>query len=566
MNFFSDENNNKEFELVLDCNENNKKKDASILSSIPFSNCKEEANIYCNNDLNKKNEFDKKLINQNSLNIDVIKYKRSTLNRIKATNHSKHCKSISFQGIVFTHLDVNHLIPTTDDDKSAIKIEDHKEFNTELSKRKSAIFTINHEEIPALSQKNYTLKTKLFEKYLSDDEPANTIPLKITKNKLEEMLNNKYFSTYNVNYSAREDDKKIEEKFDSSPKEKDLGHNFTSVKRFVSDINTIHLPEIHEKLTLKDRENSLKKDELTLDRIAYDINKQHISFNRRRTDEAINRKSAYFRNKIMILDKEKGNLTENKFSRKYSTEYKKVINIDIDKKNNHFNLWKRVRVMVIVIESIFFLQKDMKLYGLRTTKCDYNFLNVDDYIDHDVTKYSICFNDIEIQNNNITSALPIYIILPGGFFNKLWKRIVFFNLFIFIIIYPFRIGFYNDKYLTHQSMFFLLDIINELIFLIDFILQFFTAYYDEDGNLECDLLNILVNYAYSWLFVDFVCLIPLTFLRINFRRNKMMGELLDITKILKFMRVFKFGMTVNHIKFIDKFQEFVQMHHGKNVI
>jgi len=268
----------------------------------------------------------------------------------------------------------------------------------------------------------------------------------------------------------------------------------------------------------------------------------------------------------MNLDKEKGNLTEQKFYRKYSTEYKKVINIDIDRKNNPFNLWKRVRVMVIVIESIFFLQKEMKLFGIRTTRSDYNFLNVDDYVDLDVTKFSICFNNIELQNNNVTSALPYYIIFPGGLFDKLWKMITFFNLFIFVIMYPFRIGFYNDKYMTPQSMFFILDIINELIFLLDFILQFFTGYYDEDGNLECDLHNILINYAYSWLFVDFVCLLPLNFLRKNFRRNKMMGELLDITKILKFMRVFKFGMTVNHVKFIDKFQEFIQMHHGNIIV
>ena len=78
-------------------------------------------------------------------------------------------------------------------------------------------------------------------------------------------------------------------------------------------------------------------------------------------------------------------------------------------------------------------------------------------------------------------------------------------LFVFII--PIEVAYIH---IWKQSLFYftLLYSIGEVIFLIDFILSFFMAYFDKHDNLIINKQQIRINYITSWLCIDLITAVP----------------------------------------------------------
>ena len=56
-----------------------------------------------------------------------------------------------------------------------------------------------------------------------------------------------------------------------------------------------------------------------------------------------------------------------------------------------------------------------------------------------------------------------------------------------------------------------LDNIIDIFFLIDFLINFNLAYYDDNNNLITDRKKIFYNYLYGYLFLDLISSIPLNY-------------------------------------------------------
>ena len=381
---------------------------------------------------------------------------------------------------------------------------------------------------------------KLFDKYLSDDEPNLLIPQRITKYDIKNILN----KGFDKNHS----------KFKTDFKE-NLNNKKDFTKKSSSKIFS-QTSSILENIEKKEITN-LNKDELTIDRIAYDINKQHISFNRRRTEEFINRKSIK-KFKILGNDPIKQNspeIAKNVFTVVIENTLKNKIHYCINKTKNN---WRRVRICVIVIESLIFLQKEITLFGIKSTQSDIKFLYFNNPINDEINSFQMsCLRD-----NNLSPLVekPLYIIMPGSKFHSIWRIVLFITLLVFVIMYPFRIGFYNQGYMVISNMLFYADFILESIFLFDFIINCLTAFYDEEGNLEFNVNNILKNYIIEYFIVDLLCLFPID---LFFHNNDTVGYL--ILKLIKFFRIFKFGRILNSLNFVNQFQDYVYLHAGINL-
>ena len=70
---------------------------------------------------------------------------------------------------------------------------------------------------------------------------------------------------------------------------------------------------------------------------------------------------------------------------------------------------------------------------------------------------------------------------------------------------PFRLAFIDIKV---WSAWFLVELIVNILFFGDFIVNCLTAYYDSDGKLITDVPKILWNYAKSWMIIDFIAFFP----------------------------------------------------------
>ncbi|OMJ71118.1 hypothetical protein SteCoe_30750 [Stentor coeruleus] len=107
--------------------------------------------------------------------------------------------------------------------------------------------------------------------------------------------------------------------------------------------------------------------------------------------------------------------------------------------------------------------------------------------------------------------LPWYIILPESKIKSLFDLLVSFLYLYFAFVIPFRIGFYtqstNEELIPHETVF-------EAILLIDILLNFFCAYY-ENSVLIYDLRLIAKKYLLNRFILDTIAIPPFYVLNAN---------------------------------------------------
>lgn len=85
---------------------------------------------------------------------------------------------------------------------------------------------------------------------------------------------------------------------------------------------------------------------------------------------------------------------------------------------------------------------------------------------------------------------------------KIWDALMIIILSYICIYYPYKIAFLDNQKFT-INLLFVLDAIIDACFIIDLIINFFTAFLrNKEGILEDNLKLIAINYLYGWFFVD----------------------------------------------------------------
>lgn len=89
------------------------------------------------------------------------------------------------------------------------------------------------------------------------------------------------------------------------------------------------------------------------------------------------------------------------------------------------------------------------------------------------------------------------------------------------------------------------------MFLIDIVMIFNSAIYDEDYEIIDDRCTITKNYLTGWFIIDFVPILPFELMfksngeASNMVRISRMGRLYKILKLLKLIRLMKLGKQTN---------------------
>ena len=102
-----------------------------------------------------------------------------------------------------------------------------------------------------------------------------------------------------------------------------------------------------------------------------------------------------------------------------------------------------------------------------------------------------------------------YTIHPESRFKKLWSVILVILLIYVATIMPFNIAFIS---VDEAPIWFIIDTVIDFSFLVDIIINFTSAYYDDEGNLVNENKKIAKKYATSWFFVDLVASFPINFI------------------------------------------------------
>jgi hypothetical protein len=110
-----------------------------------------------------------------------------------------------------------------------------------------------------------------------------------------------------------------------------------------------------------------------------------------------------------------------------------------------------------------------------------------------------------MDNQNIS---PI-VLMPDTVFKTVWNVLIITLLAYTATIAPFRIAFYESSESNSSQFFDVFDVFVDIVFGLDIVLNFISAYEKTEGRFEYDLKKIAINYLMGFFAIDFVATIPI---------------------------------------------------------
>ena len=119
---------------------------------------------------------------------------------------------------------------------------------------------------------------------------------------------------------------------------------------------------------------------------------------------------------------------------------------------------------------------------------------------HDEVMIQIKSNIIKDRKNKIN-----FIIYPENKMKGIWDLVVGLILIITCSVQPVHLAFYEDLQFGAWTV---ADRIFDGMFAIDLILNFFSAFYDDEYVIQDSKNVIVLTYLKTWFIIDFVAIIP----------------------------------------------------------
>ena len=105
-----------------------------------------------------------------------------------------------------------------------------------------------------------------------------------------------------------------------------------------------------------------------------------------------------------------------------------------------------------------------------------------------------------------------FIIEPSATFKAFWNIIIIFLLVYTGFITPYRTSFFSNEELARKDLFWVMESIIDIVFGIDIIVNFISAYERHDGETEYKFKRIVLNYLTGFFWIDFLSTFPFGYL------------------------------------------------------
>jgi hypothetical protein len=83
------------------------------------------------------------------------------------------------------------------------------------------------------------------------------------------------------------------------------------------------------------------------------------------------------------------------------------------------------------------------------------------------------------------------------------------------------------------------------VFLIDLVLNFFSAYYDDEDDLIIDRTIIALRYLKSWFFIDFIAIIPFGAIASSTGDMSSLSRLAKLPRLYRLLKMTKYSNSFN---------------------
>lgn len=216
---------------------------------------------------------------------------------------------------------------------------------------------------------------------------------------------------------------------------------------------------------------------------------------------------------------------------------------------NYQDVWKRARIKLKVI---FFLKGLIKQQKFESKKN--NFLTLNGLKSGPAAK------------KPLEPPLPCLIIHPENLVKSIWNAYVGILLVYTALIMPFALSFIDS---SGQDAWFYIDLVLDMSFFIDVVINLSSAFYRSDGVLVSSRKVIFLEYFKSWLIMDVASCIPFGLFDGNNEEDSSSGgdyrsilKLLRLPKLYRVFRIFKVFKMVSGYKqgqLSEKIQDFLSL-------
>lgn len=176
------------------------------------------------------------------------------------------------------------------------------------------------------------------------------------------------------------------------------------------------------------------------------------------------------------------------------------------------------------------------------------------------------------EEQNTEKSVPVpnppLICLPDGNLRTFWDIYMAFILFVVAFYVPFRVCLqWNEDVSETRKFVFILDRFIDITFAIDIILNFFSAYIDDDGiTVVTDRRKIILRYLKGYFLIDVIATIPFQYILSHSTSslNKVgkLGRIPRVMKILKIIRLLKLLQIYKLQKFLEDLEIMYNVHSG----
>ena len=150
-------------------------------------------------------------------------------------------------------------------------------------------------------------------------------------------------------------------------------------------------------------------------------------------------------------------------------------------------------------------------------------------------------------------------IYPEDHYKEIWDLAITLVLLFTCIYTPIEIAFDFDNAESRTVFQFIIKYLIDSFFLLDIIIIFNSAYYNEDSDIIEDRKSIIINYITGWFLIDLLAIIPFDMLLNSTSFNELFrvarfGRLYKLIKLTRLIRVLKIMKEKSKLlKYINEF-------------
>jgi hypothetical protein len=205
--------------------------------------------------------------------------------------------------------------------------------------------------------------------------------------------------------------------------------------------------------------------------------------------------------------------------------------------------WRRARTLLKVIRKLHQMSQQIQLYGSPAFPDD-----VKGYQD-------MIHRALEGKKQKVApKAWPLFLIHPNNPFKFIWAIVVVVLLLYAAFVTPIRVAFFETESNDEQGWV-VVELIIDILFGLDIVINFFSAYYDEDNNVVTCRRTIIKEYLKSWFIVDFVPCVPLSYLIEASGASAQAAGYNDLLRLLRIPRIYKLIKVLSLAKVFRAFKK-----------